>query len=248
MSIPLLWVDETPSTNAYVKEKFLSGEWKTPAAVAARRQTAGRGRLGRTWESEDGQALALSVLVPRALPAAVTLAVGLAVSDAVSAVCGAKTAIKWPNDILCNHRKIGGILCEGIVGERCATVLGIGVNVAQSADFFAEKGLSYGGSILSETGVSVSVKTLANAVCDAVKQTLQTLETSGFSALKPAFESRCVTLKNAVRVLSPSGEPLLCGTAHGVDDDGNLLVADQAGVTHAVGAGEVSVRGVYGYV
>lgn len=248
MSIPLFWVDETPSTNAYAKEKFLSGEWKTPAAVAARRQTAGRGRLGRTWESEDGQALALSVLVPRALPAAVTLAVGVAVSDAVFAVCGAKTAIKWPNDILCNDRKIGGILCEGLVGDRCATVLGIGINVAQSADFFAAKGLPYGGSILSETGVSVSPEMLANAVCHAVEQVLQTLETSGFSALKPAFESRCITLENAVQVLSPSGENLLCGTARGVDDDGNLLVADHAGATHAVGAGEVSVRGVYGYV
>ena len=247
MAIPLLWVDETPSTNAYVKEKFLSGEWTDAVALAAHRQTAGRGRLGRTWESEPEQALALSVLVPRALPAAVTLGVGVAVGSAIESVCGGNPAIKWPNDILCNDRKIGGILCEGIVGNRCGTVLGIGLNVAQSADFFAEKGLPYGGSILSETGATVSVNALAVAVVEAVEQMLETLETSGFSAIKNEFESRCVTLEKAVNVLSPSGEPLLCGTARGVDDDGNLLVADEAEKIHIVGAGEVSVRGVYGY-
>lgn len=246
--IPILWLDEVSSTNKTVKEQFLSENRDEMFAVAARRQTAGRGRLGRTWESEPGQSLALSILVPRALPAAVTLAVGVAVSDAVFAACGEKTAIKWPNDILCNNRKIGGILCEGIVGDRRATVLGIGINLAQPASFFEKNGLPYGGSLRSETGADVLPEMMASAVCASVEKTLKTLETSGFAALRSTFEERCITLGKPVQVLSPSGEPLLDGTARGVDDDGNLSVADRLGELHAVGAGEVSVRGVYGYV
>ena len=248
MAIPLLWLDETPSTNAYLKARFLRGEIPAETAVAAHRQTAGRGRLGRTWECAPSQALALSVLFPRALPAAVTLAVGVAVCRAVARVCGTKTQLKWPNDIVCNNRKIGGILCEGLVGDRCATVVGIGLNVAQPAAFFAEKGLPYGGSLRSETGKTVALTSLADAVVEAVIDAVKTLETEGFAALKADFSARCVTLQSAVCVLSPAGEPMWCGTATGVDDDGDLLVTDENGETHAVCAGEVSVRGVYGYV
>lgn len=248
MALPLLWLDETPSTNAYLKERFLRGDITAETAVAAHRQTAGRGRLGRTWECAPSQALTLSVLFPRALPAAVTLAVGVAVCRAIARVCGAETQLKWPNDIVCNNRKIGGILCEGLAGERCATVVGIGLNVAQPASFFAEKGLPHGGSLCSEAGVTVALEVLADAVTAAVKEAVETLETAGFSALKAEFSARCITLQNEVCVLSPTGERMLCGTATDVDDDGQLLLTDETGAERTVCAGEVSVRGVYGYV
>ena len=247
MEIPVRWLDETPSTNGYVKEKFLSGELTAPTAIAARRQTAGRGRLGRVWESAPDQTLTLSVLVPKTLASAVTLCVGVAAVRALARTVGVEARLKWPNDILCGDRKIGGILCEGIVGERSATVLGIGINVAQTAAFFEEKGLSYGGSVLSETGKTVSVNVLAEAVTRAVGEVLETLEEGGFAPLKEEYEACCLTLGRYVNVLSPTGDGLLCGEATGVDEDGNLLVTDGEGISHAVGAGEVSVRGVYGY-
>jgi len=248
MAIPLLWLDETPSTNAYLKEEFLHKNDMAATAVATCRQTAGRGRLGREWACVSAQSLALSVLIPRALPATVTLCVGVAVCKAITRLCGVETQIKWPNDILCNNRKIGGILCEGMTGNRCATVLGIGLNVLQGAAFFEQNGLPYGGSLLSEAGVTVSVEALAEAVLTAVEEMVATLENQGFSPLKEAFCARCVTLGRQVNVLSPTGEPLRCGCATGVDDEGNLLVTDKEGAVHAVCAGEVSVRGVYGYV
>lgn len=246
--IPILWLDEVPSTNAYAKERFLRENDTALSAVAARRQTAGRGRLGRVWESAPDEALALSVTVPRAMPGAVTLAVGIAVVRAIGKTCGVKTQLKWPNDILCNNRKIGGILCEGIVGERCATVIGIGLNLAQSVKYFEEKGLSYGGSLRSVAGQSVSPQTMATAVLSELENVLSVLENQGFATLKEEYEAACLTLHNAVSVLDANGRERFCATAVSVDDEGNLIVRDDAGDCRAVNAGEVSVRGVYGYV
>ena len=246
MSIPLLWVEETPSTNALLKERFAAAD-NAAVAVAAHRQTAGRGRLGRVWESAPDEALALSVLVPKALPGAVTLSVGVAVVRAIEAVCGVKTQLKWPNDILCSNRKIGGILCEGIVGERCATVIGIGLNLAQSAAYFEEKGLAYGGSLWSVCEKTVSPNAMANALLAELENVLEALERQGFAALKNEFEAACLTLHHPVSVLDANGKERFCGTAVGVDNAGDLLVEDAAGVCRAVNAGEVSVRGVYGY-
>lgn len=248
MEFPIQWLDETPSTNRYVKESFLRGEWTAPVAVAARRQTEGRGRLGRLWESAPDEALALSVLVPRTLASGVTLAAGVAVTRALWRECGVKTALKWPNDSICAERKIGGILCEGIVGEKSATVIGIGVNVSQSAAFFDEKGLPYGGSLFSTAGVTTTPQALAAAVTTALAEVLEIFERDGFQALRQEYEAACLTLHKAVTVLSPDGSPLFEGVAVGVDDEGNLLVTDREGTTRTVGAGEVSVRGVYGYV
>ncbi len=248
MDIPVQWLEETPSTNGYVKERFLKGDLTSPIAVAAHRQTAGRGRLGRVWESVPDETLALSVLVPRSLASGVTLAAGVAVCRALLRDFSVKTELKWPNDSICSGCKIGGILCEGIVGNRSATVIGIGLNLTQPASFFDEKGLPYGGSLLSTAGVTATPKAVATAITAALAEVLKTFEAEGFSALRQEYESACLTLNKAVTVLSPDGLPLFEGTAVGVDDEGNLLVADQAGAVRAVGAGEVSVRGVYGYV
>ncbi len=247
MSIPLLWVEETPSTNALLKERFLKETACGITAVAAHRQTAGRGRLGRVWESAPDEALALSVLVPEALPGAVTLAVGVATVRAINAVCNIQTQLKWPNDILCNNHKIGGILCEGIVGDRCATVIGIGLNLMQSAAYFEEKGLSYGGSLLSSAGKTVSTKEMATALLAELETVLETVGQQGFAAIKNEFETACITLHNPVSVLDTDGRERFCGTAVGVDEAGDLLVEEATGARHAVNAGEVSVRGVYGY-
>lgn len=246
--IPILWLDEVSSTNAFAKERFMQENQSEPVAVAAHRQTAGRGRLGRVWESEPDAALALSVLIPKPLPGAVTLAAGVAVLRAIDKVCGIKTQLKWPNDILCSNRKIGGILCEGIVGNRCATVIGIGLNLAQSPEYFVEKGLPYGGSLLSVSGKTVFPKTMAAAVLAEWENVLETLEKQGFSALKTEYETACLTLHNTVAVLDSDGNERFCAVAAGVDDEGNLLVDDENGNRLAVNAGEVSVRGVYGYV
>ena len=248
MEISFIQLDETPSTNAYLKQAFLRGECTGATAVTARRQTAGRGRLGRVWESEPDTALALSVLIPKALPGAVTLAAGVAVTRAIARVCGIKTQLKWPNDSICADKKIGGILCEGLTGEHCATVIGIGINVGQSAAYFEEKGLPYGGSLLSAAGVAVSPNALAKAVLEELSSLLDIFEASGFAALREEYERACLTLGAPVSVLSADGGVLFSGEALTVNDEGNLLVRDTAGTVHTVCAGEVSVRGVYGYV
>ena len=246
--IPVLWLDEVSSTNTFAKEQFLREKRNGTFAVAARRQTDGRGRLGRSWQSEPGQSLALSVLVPRPLAASVTLCVGVAAARAVSRFCDANIQLKWPNDILCNDRKIGGILCQQIVGAESATVLGIGINLAQSAAFFEENGLPYGSSLRLETGASVSPEQMAEAVTEEIEKTLKIFEAQGFAAFKEEYETRCVNVGKEVRILSQASTESSVGVASGVDEDGNLLVTGSDGKSYAVRTGEVSVRGVYGYV
>ena len=158
-------LDEVDSTNRYLKER--AGELPHGTACLTGCQRAGRGRLGRSWDVPDGQTLALSVLfrtggdVER-LP----LLCGLAVSGALEALTGAAFRIKWPNDIVCSGRKVCGILCESRPDGQggLAVVAGMGVNLRQTAAWFAQAGLPHAGSVLELTGRTLSLEETAAAI------------------------------------------------------------------------------------
>ena len=226
----------TGSTNADLAA--LAGQGEADGLVlVADEQTAGRGRLGRTWTAPAGSALTFSVLVRPSVPPAglgwLPLVSGLAVVEALRELTGLPATLKWPNDVLVGPRKLGGILTER-VGGTDAVVVGIGVNVAMTAE---QLPVPTATSLLLElAGAAVPSSTeLLDALLDRLGARYRAWEDGG----PPLADYRraCATLGRTVQVDLPAGGSLT-GTAQDVDADGRLLVGTADGV-QAVAAGDV---------
>ena len=237
--------DTLDSTNAYLKRELTAGRAAACAAVIALTQTAGRGRLGRQWESKPGVGLYFSLLTPR-LPmemlSLVPVATGVAATDALWNEAEVSAGIKWPNDLIVSDCKLSGILCEGVLGQ---AVCGIGVNLLQDADFFARAELPHGTSLMMETGRACSAPRLAAAIANQLEPWLDQLEKRQIDALIARFRERCVSIGREVRAISPTGE--LTGIAVDIDPEGRLVIEHTGGRT-AVSAGEVQLRTARGYL
>ncbi len=242
----VLYLPEVDSTNRYLKQR--GGELPHGTVCYTGRQTAGRGRLGRSWTAPDGEALALSVLLkPAAHSALLALLCGLAAARVLEGLAGPGFGIKWPNDIVCRAKKICGILCEVCWPDaKGFAVAGIGFNLRQSERELREAGLPQAASVEMLTGRRLTLEETAAAFLNELEPLWLTLNREGFAALREEYVSRCVTVGRAVRVLGLDGAVQAEGTASGIADDGCLLV-DAAGGPIAVYAGEVSVRGLAGY-
>ena len=229
-------VDEAASTNVLVAERARAGE---PAwlVVVAEHQTAGRGRLDRTWETPARSALTFSVLVRPTVPAEqwpwLPLLTGHAVGRTLQAR-GFAAGVKWPNDLLIDEQKVAGILVERVdTPTGPAGVIGIGLNVSTRAD---ELPMPTATS-LAIAGRAPDRTELLLELLDALRQDLLDWEGPGAVALRASYAERCVTIGQQVRVDLPSGE-MLTGEAVGIDPGGRLRVRTGDGET-AVGAGDV---------
>ena len=244
------WLSEVDSTNKALKNAALAGEpIPDGAAWATTRQTAGRGRFGRTWTAPDGETLAISLWMSGTPHPATSLMIGLAVTRAMRRLTGADFQLKWPNDSICGGRKVGGLLCEGVLaGDTQGTVIGVGLNLLQSPAFFEKAGLPYGGSVKMLTGQAISPETAAKALCREWEACVPTFRAEGFSPFRAEYESVCATIGRPVRVHNADDAEAFTGTAVGIDDNGALLVRTSPGEITPCLAGEVSVRGLYGYV
>ncbi len=231
---------ETGSTNADLRDRADDVErWPHLSALITRNQTAGRGRLDRTWVAPDGASLAISVLL-RALPADaaargwIPLAAGAAMAEAVAAqLPGHDVAVKWPNDVLVDGRKICGILAEATTD---AVIVGSGVNTAMTAEQLPVPTATS----FAVLGVDVDEDRLVAEylrALDAHISALAATDDAVASGLHAAVTARCATLGVAVRVSLP-GERLLEGVATALDAQGRLLVSADGSV-HAVSAGDV---------
>ena len=246
----LMVYDVTDSTNTRLK---LAGEQGAPhgSVAVANAQEAGKGRLGRHWETPKGSALAFSMLLrPQIQPenaSMLTLVAALAVSRAIDEFAGIKTQIKWPNDIVYQGKKLCGILTEmsADMDQIHYVIVGIGINV-QMTDFPKE---------IQNTATSLKLETrktlLRNELLAKVLEEFEVLYEQFVSAeslknLKAEYESRLANKDNRVNVLAPSGA--WQGICLGIKEDGALLVQREDGKVEEVIAGEVSVRGIYGYV
>ncbi|MCR5418716.1 MAG: biotin--[acetyl-CoA-carboxylase] ligase [Lachnospiraceae bacterium] len=226
--------------------------------VAAANQEGGKGRRGRAWTSPAGSSISFSLgLVPRtSLRSAsmLTLVMALAVVRAINEVTGLKAGIKWPNDIVIDGRKVCGILTEMNLeeGEIASLVIGVGINVSQT-DFDEEikdtatsllLELQRSGEPSQEGSISRSAIT-----AECVNQFEKLYDTfcirQDLSELKEEYEKVLVNKGRVVRVLDPKGE--YEATSLGITDDGELMVKTGDGQIRNVYAGEVSVRGIYGY-
>jgi BirA family biotin operon repressor/biotin-[acetyl-CoA-carboxylase] ligase len=231
-------VDTTGSTNADLAERARGGAPGWTALVAGK-QTAGRGRLTRTWSSPQGTSISLSVMLRPTRPISewglIPLITGLGVARAVESL-GAQAVLKWPNDVLLagdDERKVCGILAEVVSGSTPGVVVGVGVNVSQDrGEFPVETATS-----LWLVGVAVTRPQVVTAVLEQLAELYETWDSYGWAALRPSYESSCVTLGRTVRVELPDGTAVL-GTAGSISDDGRLQVMTATG-PRAFAAGDV---------
>lgn len=242
----VLCLSETPSTNLCCWEH--ADTLPHGAAVLARRQTRGRGRLGRSWSGGDGRSLMFSVLLRQQrveeLPL-LTLVTGLGVARGLERLCAGPFSLKWSNDVLHEGGKVCGILCESrISGADALAVLGIGVNVLQTQEEFRRLNLVYARSLYMATGKKMEISAVCAAILNELEPVLQIFGREGFSFLLPEYKKRCVTLGRQVRV--EVGGETITGTALDVAEDGSLICETGAGLRR-IYAGEASVRGLYGY-
>ncbi len=207
--------------------------------VVADHQTAGRGRLDRTWETPPGSALTFSVVVDPGLAdhdwPLLPLAVALAVADGVGRAADLGVQVKWPNDLLIGEDKFCGILLERVQGAsgRPLAIIGIGINVGLAVEDLpvpTATSLAIAGSTVDRTEVFAAVVPALATILDALR--------TDPAAVLERYRSECDTIGREVTVSLPDGEQLT-GAATGLDRSGRLLVGDRA-----VGAGDVvHVRG-----
>ena len=242
---------ETGSTNIDAKRLAEEGA-PHGTLVVADTQTMGRGRRGRGWESEDGGlAIYMTLLLkPQFSPehaSRVTLLMALAVTSALEEVCeGQSVRIKWPNDVIINGHKVCGILTEMSAepGYIHHVVIGTGINVNQK-EFPKEVG-EIATSVFRETGrTNPRAQIIARVMFFFEQYYEQFLQTYDLSAVRKQYEAHLAGIGREVRVLDPKGE-YVC-ISKGITDGGELIVEKEDGTRCEVYAGEVSVRGLYGY-
>ena len=241
---------ETDSTNIRAKELGEKGASHGALAVADR-QSAGRGRRGRGWESPPGCSIYMSILLrPSFLPSSapmLTLVMAYSTAEALQECTGQEIRIKWPNDIVLNQKKLVGILTEmsSEIDYINHVVIGVGINV--NMDSFSEEIAKTATSLRIETGKVMKRSTLIAEIMKHFERNYDTFLQSGdLSGIREDYNRLLVNCGKEVRILGAK-EPYQA-LALGINGSGELLVRKQDGSEEAVYAGEVSVRGIYGYV
>ena len=244
-------LEEIDSTNSYLKREALVGAPHGTVA-AANRQTAGRGRMTRSFQSPPGKGVYLSVLLRPQLPPGelmgVTGMAAVAVCNAVERTAGVRPGIKWTNDLVLNGRKICGILTEmaleGETGLTQSLVIGAGANVSHTPEDFGPE-VSKMATSLTQEGFPVSLPALAAAMIEELYRLSDALggDTRPWAE---AYRRDCVNLGKRVQLLWTDHQTE--AEAVDIDEQFGLVVRLADGTLTTVRTGEVSVRGLYGYV
>ena len=227
--------------------------------IVAEAQTRGRGRAGRSWNTVPGKSLALSVLMRHAAApsglAALPLAAGLAVARALERL-GAAPALKWPNDVLLEERKVAGVLCESRHAARAPSfppgprsqaedgafpvVIGVGVNVSQGPGDFPPE-LAGTATSLAMAGIVTDRETVAAGFLNELEGLWLVLRSGGQADVLAQWSARARFWGRPVVVRTPAGE--VRGTARALDADGALVLAGPDGAALAVRAGDLWAAG-----
>ncbi len=257
MTISYEYVEEIDSTNNELKRRAAEGKCQQYDVLSAGTQTGGRGRSGHTWSSPVGDSISTSMILfprqvsPKHIPRITPIA-AVAVAETIEELCGLSAGIKWPNDVLINKKKVCGILNELIPddeGRPDHVVVGIGVNVHIKEFDPAISGMA--------TSLDLEIEAMdrpANTHCGAItvgiwehfaKHYEAFLHTEDLSEVISYYNDRLVNKGQQVRVLDPispfEGEALF------MDETGALHIMTSDG-ERVVDSGEVSVRGLYGYI
>ncbi len=262
----VVWFDEIASTNTHAAKLAADG-CADGMTVVAGMQTHGRGRLGRNWESPKGKGIYLSVVLrPPMAPAEApvfTLAAAVAAVRAIYAAAGVRTGIKWPNDIICDGRKISGILLEmNSEADRVNwIILGIGINYSQTPEDFppelrdkAVSVLSAPGRINGRTvpdkqenahGEQAGRLALIRALLREIDRIYHDILSGNTDDILNEWRKYSVTLGKKVKFSLKDTE--YTGTAVDITESGSLLVDCSDGVRRELLSGEISIRGIFGY-
>ena len=245
-------LDSVDSTNNAAKQLAAAG---APAGtcILAEQQTGGRGRMGRSFASPPGMGIYLSVILrPDAKPEQLmhlSACAAEAFAEAIESETGLAVGVKWVNDLIAGGKKLCGILTELSVemesGRAEYAVIGIGVNCCQRAQDFPPELAEIAASVAMQTGNAPDRNALAAALIRAASDLSETL-ISGHADWIARYRARCVTLGKPVRVLWPDGARE--AVAVGLSDTAALQVEYPDGSRAWVSSGEVSVRGLYGYI
>lgn len=237
----IIVLTETDSTNNYAKELASSGA-AHGTVVIAEKQTGGKGRLGRRFESPSGKGLYVSVIVRPTFDISfaplITSAAAVAVSEALEKLCGHDTAIKWVNDVYMNGRKICGILTEATLDLEskkldCA-VIGIGINVLEFdfPDELKEKVTS----IESETGIRLDRNKLCGELLNRLEYYLDRIESRGHLE---GYRKREMLTGNMIT--ATVGNETVTGQALRIDDNADLVILTADGTERKLNSGEASL-------
>ena len=229
-----VYLDSVDSTNSYLKRIIKEGGLISGMSVMAKVQTAGRGRLGRSWLSFEGDTLCMSIAVKNEYREGFTLLAALAVYEALKPFCiGKALQVKWPNDIICENKKLCGILCERISEY---TVIGIGINV-NSKSFPAEIE-NKATSLCLLSGETFDMKGVFKAVNKAFEDVIKKYNFTFTKEAKAEYEKLCANIGKDVSAANHSG------VAVGVGEDGSLLIKVNDEIV-GISSGEVAVHSIY---
>ena len=240
MGKEVCFYENIDSTNNEAKKKFSLPEG---TIFVAREQWAGKGRIGRKWIS-DNDGICLSVLLkPDIAPDevfSITLVVGLAVSSAIQGAM-----IKWPNDIVLNSKKVGGILTEMSTNGTNVqyVVAGIGINLNNPQFHHSLSDIAT--SVYLETDAFSNKSAFVAELCMQIEKYYKIFKKCGLTELLDEYKQKCITLGKDVVVKQKDGD--LHARAIDVTDKGELVIQTQDAILNVL-SGEVSVRGVFGYV
>ena len=246
------WVDQTGSTNDDLKVLARQGAPHGTVLIADR-QSGGHGRMGRAFHSPGGVGIYFSILLrPDCQPGQLmhlTCATAVAMCDALEQAASFRPGIKWTNDLVCGKHKLGGILTElglSAKGGVDYAIIGIGINCCQRESDFPQEIRDIAASLSMVTGRDIDRAAVAAAMMDTLAAMDRNLLRSKAEILD-RYRKDCITIGQEISLLRV-GEAVRHGKAIDMDDDGCLIVAFEDGHRETVSSGEVSVRGMYGYL
>lgn len=249
MGREIYYIEEIDSTNVWAKQLGKEGAPSGSLAITDS-QTQGRGRRGRRWLATQGLDIFMTLLLrPNLLPAQapmLTLVMGLSVAEAIDNSFDIACQIKWPNDVILNHRKVCGVLTEMSAGPNGVEYIIIGVGINCNTTAFPPEISDKATSLAAESGrMIVREQVIADVLWHFEKNYQEFLADRDLSRLTGAYNKILIHKDKEVKVLEAGSE--YTGIARGITPQGELLV-DTKDEVKRIFAGEISVRGLYGYL
>ncbi len=243
----IVYCHSVSSTNTYLKDLAEKGS-DDGTVVIAEEQLQGKGRRGRSWQLEQGKAIAMSILLkpdfsPQYAPK-LTLLMGMAVNKTLRQLCGVNSFIKWPNDVIANGKKLCGILTEMVTEAEYIkyVICGVGINVSNES--FPEEIKNMATSVLIETGKACPRREIIQSVLFNFENYYKTyVKTKNLKPLLEEYKKMCINIGKSIKAIYD--DKAVYGVGKTINEQGELIMEDSDGKEWILRAGEVSVRGVY---
>ncbi len=239
----IVYFENIGSTNDIAKENT----YKDGTLIIADTQTMGKGRLGRNWASENKSGIYMSIVLTPKIPAEkislLTLIAGISVCEALIEICNIPFKIKWPNDIVADGKKVCGILTEGVIlPKETKAIVGIGINVNQKN--FADDLCNKATSLYMLSGKTFEREKIITKVTEIFEKNYMDFISN--KPFKEKYESLCININK--KITATKNGKQINATAIGITNSGELIIKKEDGTTLNINSGEVSVRGIYGYI